>query len=43
MKLIFAIVQNDDAKRLMKVLVANNISVTRISSPAAFFTAETQR
>lgn len=36
MKLIFVIVQNDDAKRLMKVLVANNISVTRISSTGGF-------
>lgn len=36
MKLIFAIVQNDDSKRLIKALVQNNISVTRISSTGGF-------
>lgn len=36
MKLIFAIVQNDDSKRLIKALVQSNISVTRISSTGGF-------
>ena len=31
MKLIFAIVQNDDSKRLIRELVKHHISVTRIS------------
>ncbi|HWS28579.1 MAG TPA: cyclic-di-AMP receptor [Clostridia bacterium] len=36
MKLIFAIVQNEDSKRLIKALIENNISVTRISSTGGF-------
>ncbi|HWR20157.1 MAG TPA: cyclic-di-AMP receptor [Clostridia bacterium] len=36
MKLIFAIVQNEDSKRLIKSLIENNISVTRISSTGGF-------
>ena len=36
MKLIFAIVQNDDSKRLVKALVQHNISVTRISTTGGF-------
>ena len=32
MKLIFAIVQNDDSKRLIRALVQHRISVTRIST-----------
>lgn len=36
MKLIFAIVQNDDSKRLIKALVQHNISVTRIASTGGF-------
>ncbi len=36
MKLVFAIVQNEDSKRLIKLLIENNISVTRISSTGGF-------
>ena len=36
MKLIFAIVQNDDSKRLIRALVEDNISVTRISTTGGF-------
>ncbi len=36
MKLIFAIVQNEDSKRLIKSLIESNISVTRISSTGGF-------
>lgn len=36
MKLIFAIVQNDDSKRLIRTLVQHRISVTRISSTGGF-------
>jgi len=36
MKLIFAIVQNDDSKRLIKDLTNRHISVTRISSTGGF-------
>lgn len=36
MKLVFAIVQNDDSKRLIKALTQNNISSTRISSVGGF-------
>ena len=36
MKLIFAIVQNDDARRLTRALIQNEISVTRISSTGGF-------
>lgn len=36
MKLLFAIVQNDDSKRLIKTLVQHNISVTRISTTGGF-------
>ena len=36
MKLIFAIVQNDDSKRLIRELVKHHISVTRISSTGGF-------
>ncbi len=36
MKLIFAIVQNDDSKHLIRELTNNHISVTRISSTGGF-------
>ena len=36
MKLIFAIVQNDDSKKLIKALVHQQISVTRIASTGGF-------
>ena len=36
MKLIYAIVQNDDSKRLIKALVQHKVSVTRISSTGGF-------
>ncbi|MEA5058595.1 MAG: hypothetical protein EOM66_02190 [Clostridia bacterium] len=36
MKLIFAIVQNDDSKRLIRDLTKRHISVTRISSTGGF-------
>ena len=36
MKLVIAIVQNDDAKPLTRVLTKNKISVTRISSTGGF-------
>ena len=36
MKLIFAIVQNDDSKRLIRTLVQHSISVTRISTTGGF-------
>ena len=36
MKPIFAIVQNDDSKRLIRELVKHHISVTRISSTGGF-------
>lgn len=36
MKLLFAVVQNDDVKRLTKSLVKHEISVTRISSTGGF-------
>ena len=36
MKLLFAIVQDEDAKRLTKVLVENDIRVTRVSSSGGF-------
>ena len=36
MKLIFAIVQNDDSKRLKRALVQHRISVTRISTTGGF-------
>ncbi|MEG1548034.1 MAG: cyclic-di-AMP receptor [Clostridia bacterium] len=36
MKLIFAIIQNDDAKHLTRALTENKISVTRISSTGGF-------
>jgi len=36
MKLIFAIVQNDDSKKLIKALVHQRISVTRIASTGGF-------
>ena len=36
MKLIFAIVQNDDSKRLIRTLVQHRISVTRISTTGGF-------
>lgn len=36
MKLIFTIVQNDDAKRLIRALIANHIQVTRIASTGGF-------
>ena len=36
MKLIFAIVQNDDSKRLIRALVQHRISVTRISTTGGF-------
>lgn len=36
MKLVFAIVQNDDAKRLIRALVQENIHVTRIASTGGF-------
>ena len=32
MKLVYAIVQNDDSKRLLRELTNHRISVTRISS-----------
>jgi uncharacterized protein YaaQ len=39
MKLIFAIIQNDDAKPLTRVLTKHHISVTRISSTGGFLSA----
>ena len=36
MKLIFAIVQNDDSKRLIRTLVQHRRSVTRISTTGGF-------
>ena len=36
MKLVFAIVQNDDAKRLTRALTEHHISVTRISTTGGF-------
>jgi len=36
MKLLFAIVQNDDAKGLVNALIEHEISVTRISSSGGF-------
>ncbi len=36
MKLVFAIIQNDDAKGLVRELTAHRISVTRISSTGGF-------
>ena len=36
MKLIFAIVQNDDSKRLIRARVQHRISVTRISTTGGF-------
>ena len=36
MKLIYAIVQNDDSKKLIRVLTNRRISVTRISSTGGF-------
>ncbi len=36
MKLIFTIVQNDDAKRLIRTLIENKFQVTRIASTGGF-------
>ena len=36
MKLIYAIVQNDDSKKLIRELTNRRISVTRISSTGGF-------
>lgn len=36
MKLVYAIVQNDDSKRLLRELTNHRISVTRISSTGGF-------
>ena len=36
MKLIFAIVQNEDSRKLMRELVKNDLSVTRIASTGGF-------
>ena len=36
MKLIFTIVQNDDAKKLIRALIDNKIHVTRIASTGGF-------
>ena len=36
MKLVYAIVQNDDSKRLLRELTNRRISVTRISSTGGF-------
>ena len=36
MKLIFAIIQNDDAKRLTRALTEKRISVTRIATTGGF-------
>lgn len=36
MKLVFAIIQNDDAKKLIRALVEENIHVTRIASTGGF-------
>ncbi|HWR23598.1 MAG TPA: cyclic-di-AMP receptor [Feifaniaceae bacterium] len=36
MKLLFAVVQDDDAKSLVKALVEHEVSVTRISSTGEF-------
>lgn len=36
MKLLFAIVQNDDQKSLTYALIEKNISVTRIASTGGF-------
>ena len=36
MKLVYAIVQNDDSKRLIRELTNHRISVTRISSTGGF-------
>lgn len=36
MKLIFAVIQDDDCKPLMRELIHNNFSVTRISSSGGF-------
>ena len=36
MKLIFAVVQNDDVKALTRALIDHEISVTRISSSGGF-------
>jgi hypothetical protein len=43
MKLLFAIVQNDDQKSLTYALIEKNISVTRIASTAASCAAATRR
>jgi uncharacterized protein YaaQ len=42
MKLLFAIVQNDDQKSLTYALIEKNISVTRIASTGGFFAGETR-
>jgi len=36
MKLLFAVVQDEDAKKLIRALVEHEISVTRISSTGGF-------
>ncbi len=36
MKLLFAVVQNDDVKSLVKALIEHEVSVTRISSSGGF-------
>ena len=36
MKLVFAIVQNDDAKSLMRMLTEREVRVTQISSAGGF-------
>ena len=36
MKLLFAVVQNDDVKGLVKTLIEHEVSVTRISSTGGF-------
>ncbi len=36
MKLLFAVVQNDDVKSLVKTLVEHEVNVTRISSTGGF-------
>ena len=42
MKLLFAIIQNDDAKPLTRELVEHNIRVTRISSSGGFLSGGNQ-
>lgn len=36
MKLLFAVIQNDDSKNLTRALIEHDISVTRISSTGGF-------